>query len=106
MFFADRKLLNLVARSITQDWPSIAAHKKRIKDVVEYIVRDGMDSGEFDPDLEFEEVVEAVFWALRPYADPRLLEQSMDMDLENQAQLIARFCLRALTARKTIEVTD
>lgn len=102
MFFADRKLLNLVARSIAQDWPSIAAHKEKIKEVVQYIIRDGMKSGEFDPDIDFEEVVEAVFWALRPYAEPRILEQSMDIDLENQSQLIARFCLRALTIRKTI----
>lgn len=99
MFFAERKLHDLVAHSLEQNWSSIGRHQKQIRKIVAHIVDEGLASGAFDPSVERDEAIEAVFWALHPFAHPRVLEQSIDQDLEARASIIGRFCVRALQKR-------
>lgn len=99
IFFAERKLHDLVAHSVEAGWSSIERHKAELHAVLVHIVDEGIDSGSFDKDLDRAEAVAALFWAAIPFAHPRLLEQSIDQDLEARADMIGRFCLRALVSR-------
>lgn len=105
MFFAERRLHDMVARSIEEGWSSIARHQQHIRDVIAHILDQGTAEGAFDPALNRAEATEALYWALIPFAHPRLLEQSIDSDLEARASVIARFCVRALSAAAR-QVTD
>lgn len=106
MFFAERRLHDLVARSLEQDWSSIGRHQAEIRAVIGHILDEGRAAGAFDPALDRAEAVEALFWALHPFAHPRILEQSIHGDLEGRARTIGRFCVRALAAPTAGKVTD
>lgn len=106
MFFAERKLHDLVAQSLEQNWSSIARHQQQIRAVVAHIVDEGVEKRAFDPELDRDEAIEALFWALYPFAHPRVLEQSIDQDLEARAGIIGRFCVRALRGNTAKVVTD
>ena len=106
MFFAERKLHDMVARALEEEWPSVATHRQQIREVIAHILDEGMQAGAFDPELDRAETVEALFWALFPFAHPRLLEQSIHMDLDARARIMGRFCARALARRNDVVVTN
>ncbi len=99
MFFADRKLHDLVSRCLEEDWAAVPRHKARMRVLIREIIVGGMADGTFDAGLDVEEATEAVFWALYPFSHPSILEQTIDDDLVTRAVVIARFCLRALGAK-------
>jgi len=99
MFFAERQLHDLVALSLESGWPTIAAHQREIRAVLEHILDEGIASGAFDSELDREETVEALFWALHPFAHPRVLEQTIEGDLDKRSKSVGRFCVRALEPR-------
>jgi AcrR family transcriptional regulator len=101
MFFAERKLHELVARSLEEDWPSIDGHQRAIREVVGHILDEGLHSGAFDASLDRDETVSALYWALFPFAHPRILEQSINADLDSRAKTMANFCARALRTCKS-----
>jgi AcrR family transcriptional regulator len=105
MFFAERRLHDLVAHSLEQNWASIAQHKEQIRAVLAHIFDEGVAMRAFDSTIDREEAIEALFWALHPFAHPRLLEQSIEHDLEGRAGIIGRFCVRALQPSKNDLVT-
>lgn len=105
-FFAERRLHDMVAYSLEQDWSSIALHQQQLRAVIGHILTEGVSKGGFDPELNREECSEAIFWALYPFAHPRVLEQTIESDLEARAEVVARFCLRALLPLAQTEVTD
>lgn len=106
MFFAERKLHDLVAHSLEQSWSSIASHQQQLRAVIDHILAEGFSEGVFARVLDPAETREAVFWSLFPFAHPRVLEQSIEDDLETRADIMARFCLRALLVPHTNKVTD
>lgn len=106
MFFAERRLHDLVALSLESGWPTVEAHPQEIRAVLEHILDEGIASGTFDSGLDREETIEALFWALHPFAHPRVLEQSIDGDLDKRAKSVARFCIRALEPRIFRTVTN
>ena len=106
MFFAERKLHDMVARALEEEWPAVATHRQQIREVIGHILDEGIQAGVFDPQLDRAETVEAVFWALLPFAHPRLLEQSVHWDLDAHARIMGRFCARALARRNDDAVTN
>jgi len=106
MFFAERKLHDMVAHSLEQNWSSIGRHQQQLRAVVAYIFDEGVVTGAFDQALDRDEAIEALFWGLHPFAHPRVLEQSIDQDLEARAGVIGRYCVRALRPAASIKVTD
>lgn len=99
MFFAERKLHDLVAQSLEQQWSSIDRHQQQIRAMLAHILIEGIETNVFDASLDRDEAVEALYWALHPFAHPRILEQSIDKDLDRRAAIIGRFCVRALSRR-------
>ena len=106
MFFAERKLHDMVARALEEEWPAVATHRQQIREVIAHILEEGMQAGAFDPQLDRAETVEALFWALFPFCHPRVLEQSIHMDLDARARIMGRFCARALARRNDDVVTN
>ena len=105
MFFAERRLHDMVARSIEEGWSSIARHQQQIRAVIAHILDEGIANAAFDRTIDRGEAVEVLYWALFPFAHPRILEQSINSDLDARAKIIARFCVRALSP-SVQEVTD
>jgi AcrR family transcriptional regulator len=96
----EHRVNEMVVAAIEQNWNTIRAHKDAIRNVVELILRDGIDAGEFDP-VDPRETAELIMRSVVPFTNPLVVGQCLEEgdDLEAQARASVRFLLRAITPR-------
>jgi AcrR family transcriptional regulator len=95
LFFNDRKLYDIAAHAAGEQWPSARAYYERISQILEGIVREGRESGEFERKTPLDETVRAINLVIQPYVNPLLLQYSLDVADEAPAQL-SNLVLRSL----------
>jgi len=97
----EQKVNDIVMVAMEESWDAIMAHKERIRSVIELILRDGIESGEFEKVDPCETSV-MIMRAYVSYCHPVLLAQGLQegLDLETEARSLIRFLLRAITPRK------
>jgi hypothetical protein len=71
-----------------------------MRNVIELILRDGIDAGEFEP-VEPHETAELIMRSVVCFTNPLVVGQCLEEgdDLEAQARASVRFLLRAITPR-------
>jgi hypothetical protein len=96
----EHRVNEMVVAAIEQNWDTIRAHKDVIRNVVELILRDGIDAGEFEP-VEPHETADLFMRSVVPFTNPLVVGQCLEEgdDLEAQARASVRFLLRAITPR-------
>jgi len=96
----EHRVNEMVVAAIEQNWNTIRAHKDAIRNVIELILRDGIDAGEFDP-VDPRETAELIMRSVVPFTNPLVVGQCLEEgdDLEAQARASVRFLLRAITPR-------
>jgi AcrR family transcriptional regulator len=96
----EHRVNEMVVAAIEQNWGTIRAHKDVIRNVIELILRDGIDSGEFER-VDPRETAELIMRAVVPFTNPLVVGQCLEEgdDLEAQARASVRFLLRAITPR-------
>jgi AcrR family transcriptional regulator len=96
----EHRVNEMVVAAIEQNWNTIRAHKDAMRNVVELILRDGIDAGEFDP-VDPRETAELIMRSVVPFTNPLVVGQCLEEgdDLEAQARASVRFLLRAITPR-------
>jgi AcrR family transcriptional regulator len=97
-FFQERKLHDMVVEAVQSDWSAIQKHKQTIGDAARFLLREGRKSGEFETATEEDRLVEALWTTLVPFAHPKVLEQTINSDLEARAEAVADMVLKALRA--------
>lgn len=97
----DQKVNDIVLVAMEQSWDAIMAHKEVQRTAVELILRDGIESGEFEP-VDPRETSAIVMRSFVSFCHPVLIAQSLQdgNDLESEARSLIRFLLRAITPRK------
>jgi AcrR family transcriptional regulator len=100
---ADQRVNDMVVAAIESSWDAIRAHKDVMRTVVEVILRDGIEAGEFEP-AEPRETAELILRSVLAFTHPMLICQCLECmeegeDLETQARASVRFILRAITPR-------
>jgi AcrR family transcriptional regulator len=98
---SEQRVHDMVLVAIEQNWAAIRAHKEKIRTVVEVILRDGIEAGEFaqvDPHDTARHLVRALGSFEHPVLIAQCLQDGEDVDAELLATL--RFLLRALTSQK------
>jgi AcrR family transcriptional regulator len=100
-FVADQHVAELVKAAIESNWNAIKAHKGVTHHVLELVLRDGIDSGEFEP-LDPRKTAELMIRSLIAFVHPLLVGECMEEgeDIEAQARASVRFLLRAVTPRR------
>jgi AcrR family transcriptional regulator len=96
----EHRVNEMVVAAIEQNWDTIRAHKDVMRNVVELILRDGIDAGEFervDPHETAELIMRSVVCFTHPLVVGQCLEEGDD--LEAQARASVRFLLRGITPR-------
>lgn len=94
-FIHEKRMHDMVAAALTENWENIRAYTLRIADVVEGLIREGVAAGEFHVD----DPAAAALCVKTGYSmllHPLMIEQCIDEDLEAKAVLQARFMVRAL----------
>lgn len=96
----EHRVNELVVAAIEGNWDTIRAHKNVMRNVVELILRDGIDAGEFEP-VDPRETAELVMRSVVCFTNPLVVGQCLEEgdDLEAQARASVRFLLRAITPR-------
>jgi hypothetical protein len=81
-------------------WDAILAHKESIRRVVEKILREGIEAGEFEP-VEPAPTAGLMMQSMVHFCHPMLLAQALQHgeDLEAGMAKQIRFLLRAVTPR-------
>jgi AcrR family transcriptional regulator len=97
----EQKVNDMVMVAMEESWDAIMAHKERIRSVLELILRDGIDTGEFEP-VDPRETSMHFFKACVGYCHPVLIAQGLQegRDLEAETRSLIHFLLRAITPRK------
>jgi len=98
--FTDQKVNDMVLAAIELSWQAIRAHKEHMRMVFETILREGVDSGEFEP-LDPRETSRLLMVSLVHFCHPVLVAQYLQdqEDIETDARATVHFLLRALTPR-------
>jgi AcrR family transcriptional regulator len=97
----EKRVHDMVLVAIEENWNAILAHKEVVRTVVELILRDGIEAGEFEP-VDPRETSHALMRSLVGFCHPVLVAQSFQdgQDLETEARDSVRFLLRAITPRR------
>lgn len=96
----DKKVNDIVLVAIEDSWDAIEAHKAIIRHVVELIIRDGIEAGEFEQ-VDPTESARLLMRSMVAFMHPVLISQCLaaEQDVEAEARAAVRFVLRAITPR-------
>jgi len=96
----EQRVNDMVLAAIELSWGAIRAHKEHMRGVFEAILREGVESGEFEP-IEPRETSRLLMLSLVHFCHPVLVAQYLQdgEDLEGDARSTVRLLLRAITPR-------
>ena len=97
----EQRVNDIVLVAIEHNWDNIRAHKAALRNVVELILRDGIESGEFEA-VDPRTTAELIMQSTVVFTHPVLIGQCLQdgQDLEAEARASVRFLLQAITPRK------
>jgi AcrR family transcriptional regulator len=95
LFFSDRKLYEIAAHASSEKWTATQAHKERLQRLLDDILKEGRESGEFERKTPLDETRRSIFYALLPFIDPLFLERSLDLLPDAQVE-VTGLILRSL----------
>ena len=96
LFFRDRKIYDIAAVAARDNWPSVATHEKCLLQLIEQIISEGRQSGEFERKTPLDEAAHSIFLVMRPYISPVLLQYNLET-ASSSATLLSSLILRSLS---------
>jgi AcrR family transcriptional regulator len=96
----EKRVNELVVAAIEHSWETIRSHKDALRSVIELIVRDGIDAGEFKA-VDPRRTAEIMMRSLVPFTNPMLIGTCVEegQDLDTQARESVSFLLDAIRPR-------
>ena len=97
---SEQRVHDMVLNAIENSWDTIQAHKESERAVAEFIIRDGIESGEFDK-VDPRETARLMLRAMVAFIHPVLIAHCIadEPDVEAAARDQIRFLLRAITRK-------
>ena len=98
---SEKRVHDIVLVAMENNWDAIRAHTEVIRTIIELIVRDGVESGEFEA-VDARESSLVIKRSMLMFCHPLMVAECLedDHDLEAEARESVRFLLRAITARR------
>jgi AcrR family transcriptional regulator len=96
LFFQERKLYEIASSAASEQWQTALAYQERIQQLLQDILQEGRQSGDFERKTPLDETVMAIYLVMRPYMNPLLLQYSFDYTDEAPAKL-SSLVLRSLS---------
>lgn len=96
LFFHDRMLYDIAAVASRDNWPSAVAHKARLRQLIQQIVQEGRQAGEFERKTPLDETADAISLVMLPYICPLQLQYNLDT-APVAAVLLSSLILRSLS---------
>jgi AcrR family transcriptional regulator len=97
---AEKRVHDIVLVAMENQWEAIEAHIEAIRNAIELVLRDGIESGEFEP-VDPRETSELIQRSMVMFCHPLMLAECVaeGSDTEAEARASIRFLLRAITPR-------
>lgn len=96
LFFEDRKLYDIAAAAATGKWGAVHLYEQAILSILQDILRQGRETGDFERKTPLDEAVGAIYLVMRPLLNPVLLQYGLDSAKEAAPQL-SSLVLRSLS---------
>ncbi|SDR05011.1 TetR/AcrR family transcriptional regulator [Pseudoxanthomonas sp. CF125] len=96
LFFQDRKLYEIAESAAAGRWQSVLAYEDRLRSLLQEILQQGRDCGDFERKTPLDEATNAVYLVLRPYLNPLMLQHSLEYT-EQAPALLSSLVLRSLS---------
>lgn len=96
LLFNDKKLYEIAASAVTEQWQSPIAYQQRIQSMLREILQEGRETGDFERKTPLDETAMAVYLVLRPYLNPLLLKHSFN-DTDDAPARLSSLILRSLS---------
>ncbi len=96
LFFQDRKLYEIASSAATEGWQAAREYEERIRKLLQDILQEGRQSGDFERKTPLDEVVMAIYLIMRPYLNPLLLQHSFG-HTDEAPTLLSALALRSLS---------
>lgn len=95
LFFSDRRLHEIAALASREKWAPAQVYVERLHQLIEQILKEGRESGEFERKTPLDETRRSIFYVLLPFMDPVFLEHSVDVLPDAQPE-VTSLILRSL----------
>jgi AcrR family transcriptional regulator len=97
----EHRVNEIVVFAIEHMWDTIRAHKDVERNIIELILRDGVETGEFES-IDPRATADVIFRLMVGFCHPMLVSEALEQghDLEAEARASIRFLLRAITPRR------
>ncbi|KML67793.1 TetR/AcrR family transcriptional regulator [Pectobacterium peruviense] len=95
LFFHDRKIYDIAAVSSRDRWPSAAIYEENLRQLIQQILLEGRQSGEFERKTPLDEAANAIYLVMHPYISPVQLQYNLDT-AASAAVLLSSLILRSL----------
>lgn len=96
LFSQERKLYEIAASAASEKWDATVAYENRILKVLQNIIQEGRQSGDFERKTPIDEAVKAIYLVMRPYLHPLLLQHSISYNTDAPT-LLSSLVLRSLS---------
>ncbi len=93
--FNDRKIYEVAMHASAENWAPVQAYVERLQAVLEDILKEGRESGQFERKTPIDETCRAIYYALLLFMDPVYLQRSIDLLPDGQTEVI-NLILRSL----------
>jgi len=95
LLFTDRKLYEIAVHASSEKWLTTQIYTERLQGLLEEILKEGRESGEFERKTPLDETRRSIFYAFLPFIDPVFLERSLDLLPDAQTE-VTGLVLRSL----------
>ncbi|WP_404711984.1 TetR/AcrR family transcriptional regulator [Sphingomonas sp. MMS24-J13] len=95
LFFNDRKIYDIAVYSCEERWPSSEHYIERLGDMLERIIVEGRESGEFERKTPLDETRRAILGVMKPFINPLMLQYNLD-ELPDGVTEMTSLVLRSL----------
>lgn len=95
LLFSDRKLYEIAVHASSENWEVARAYTERLQSLLEEILKEGRENGEFERKTPLDETRRSIFYAFLPFIDPVYLERSLDRLPDAQTE-VTGLVLRSL----------
>ncbi|MBV4499511.1 TetR/AcrR family transcriptional regulator [Pseudomonas shirazensis] len=95
LFFHERKLYDIAAVASRDQWPSVQAHEADLRQVIQQVLIEGREAGEFERKTPLDETTEAIYLVLKPYVNAAQLQYNLD-SVETAVVQLPALILRSL----------
>lgn len=96
LFSQDRKLYEIAVSAASEKWDATVAYENRILKILQNIIQEGRQAGDFERKTPIDEAVKAIYLVMRPYLHPLLLQHSISYNTDAPV-LLSSLVLRSLS---------